>query len=106
MIDVSVTNLKLLERATGIVSSLAGVSQEKAREYLLQSIYNSNQVTEEMAGSAPERHIIVASEKSFVVPVALLLALQPAKLTTASARELLSQEPVVRKLIHQLKGKN
>ena len=51
MIDVKLTNAKLLERGTLIVADFAGTNYEKSREAVLRSIHKVDSLTDELKGA-------------------------------------------------------
>jgi N-acetylmuramic acid 6-phosphate (MurNAc-6-P) etherase len=95
MINVTVSNNKLYYRSISIVSNVVNVSEEKARECIMQSIWEDQ---EPPAHVTVNQCVLKAVQVDKVVPVALLLASGACK-TVLEARELLTQEPVVRNAV-------
>lgn len=71
-----------------------------ARACLLQSIHGVDEVTPEIEGYTITHHIEVATPKSHVVPIAMLLA--TGRFTRQSAAKALAAEPVLRNIVKQL----
>lgn len=97
MIDVKVSNNKLFHRAVGILEKLGHLTREKATDYLLRSIYDTDSVTTEIAARPIAQHIAVASEKEKVVPCALVAAVT--NTSVSDAKSTLSKQPVIRSAI-------
>ncbi|XP_048363603.1 glucokinase regulatory protein isoform X2 [Sphaerodactylus townsendi] len=76
MVDQKVSNSKLFGRAVSILQSLTGHSQAKCLEVLLQVIYDPEPLSEAIRGAEVSKHIAVATEKTRVVPTALLCLLR------------------------------
>ena len=101
MVNLNISNVKLLHRALDTVETLSGATRERAREALLRAIYG-DEAGAKAAAVAPtpeadRSHVESAQPLAGVVPVALLVAWQG---TTAwEARERLARDPRVR---HQL----
>jgi len=98
MIDVKLTNSKLLERGTLIVSDFANVAYEAAKVAVLRSIHELDELDETTASKLDSDHIAVASRKKLVVPRAILLASSKTS-TVEAANRILAEEPVVRRAI-------
>ncbi|XP_053394873.1 glucokinase regulatory protein-like [Mercenaria mercenaria] len=102
MIDVKVSNNKLFHRAVGILERLGHLSKVKATEYLLRSIYDTDEVSENITSRPITQHIITATDKEKVVPVALVAAVTDT--TISDAKLALSKQSVIRTAIaHALK---
>jgi hypothetical protein len=113
MVNMMLTNHKLFLRAIGIVGAVAGCDAAAARRCVLRSIYGSALAQEELEGfddsdaAVVGRHIAVASQGERVIPTALMLALggngggegKGKGLTPERARELLREEPRVRRAL-------
>ena len=77
MIDVRLSNNKLVHRAIAIVQDVAQVSLEEAREAIWRAIYRQDkkQIHETVDEDTPiSEHVAAASRVDRVVPVAVLLA--------------------------------
>ncbi|XP_060590820.1 glucokinase regulatory protein-like [Ruditapes philippinarum] len=99
MIDVKVSNNKLFHRAVGILEKLGQMSKTKAMDYLLRSIYNTDEVSEAMNSRPITQHIAAATELEKVVPVALVAAVTNTSI--ADAKVALSKHSVIRTAIVQ-----
>ena len=85
MIDLRISNLKLLQRAVDLVSLLGKVSAERARQAIYEVI--------EISGQEPHRIVSQAVRKDRVVPTALLMCLSGK--TKAACEQLLHDTPRV-----------
>jgi len=103
MVDAKVSNNKLYERAIRIIGEFSKVSNDAAKSFLLQSIYNMNQQQLEDTNIQKlpiSSHIEMAFRREKVVPRALLLA--SGKFDLQLANEALERQPIVRKLLLEL----
>ncbi|KAL4235846.1 hypothetical protein ACF0H5_004235 [Mactra antiquata] len=97
MIDVRVSNNKLFHRAVGILERLGKLTKSVATDYLLRSIYDIDDVTEDITNRTIAEHIATATDKDKVVPVALVSAVS--KLSIHDAKQALYDKPVIRTAI-------
>ncbi|XP_053107187.1 glucokinase regulatory protein isoform X3 [Hemicordylus capensis] len=86
MVDLRVSNSKLFWRAVTILQRFTGHPQARCLEALLQVIYHPEPLSEEIRGAEVSKHIAVATDKSKVVPTALLCLLRSCPVPEASAR--------------------
>lgn len=105
MIDVKVSNIKLYWRAVNILKKFTNnldLSLEECESYLLKSIYSEQVINN---NNNIEEHIQVATDKEFVVPKALIMALT--KCSYKQATNLLNQSKnSVRNCIFKLKNES
>ena len=73
MIDLKLTNGKLFERGVRIVSGLANVSSEIAKECLLKSIYKQDKLRKDIMKADISQHVQKAGSVAKVIPLAILL---------------------------------
>lgn len=85
MIDLRISNLKLLQRAVNLISQLAHLDEEQARELLYQVL--------DCQGLEPHQIVSLAVRKEKVVPTALLMGLTRQPL--AECRTMLQKYPKV-----------
>nr|XP_022317514.1 glucokinase regulatory protein-like [Crassostrea virginica] len=105
MVDLKVSNNKLFHRAIGIIQRFSGLSSEDSRDCLLRSIYNTDNLSEEIRERSISSHIEAATPLSQVVPRALLSAILCC--SVSESQQLLNKEPVIQKVISQtLSGLN
>ncbi|KAH3695439.1 glucokinase regulatory protein-like isoform X2 [Dreissena polymorpha] len=97
MIDVKVSNNKLFHRAVGILEKLGHLPRDTATEYLLRSIYNTDNLVGDIMEKTIAQHVAMATPKDKVVPVALVAAVT--KCTISEAKTTLSRQPVIRTAI-------
>ncbi|MEO8377732.1 MAG: hypothetical protein ABI579_08670, partial [Candidatus Sumerlaeota bacterium] len=100
MIDLRISNSKLYDRATGLVSSLAGVSESAARRALHQALFREAATDEKVAATAVAMNVQRAVSRPRVVPLAILLASN--RFTFEQAEEKLVAEPRVRRIIEDI----
>lgn len=100
MIDLRISNNKLFYRSIGIISKIMGVSEDAARDSILKSLYDSENITDEQRNAPISQHVAAATPKSKIIPKALLLSTGKFNLAEASKR--IEQEPIIRKLIEQM----
>lgn len=98
MIDVKLTNSKLIDRGTLIVKDFCNCDYDKAREAILKSIHSTDSVTDEVKSKNESFHISKATNMKLVVPRAILLASGKAN-TISNANQILETEPIVRRAI-------
>ena len=99
MIDLAVSNSKLLVRATGIVARYGNVDMVAAKSALLRAVYDDNVPSEDELSLLPDSaHIIQAMSQSRVVPKAILLA-RGVVSSVPEAAHLLATEPMIGNLL-------
>ncbi|XP_041484904.1 glucokinase regulatory protein-like [Lytechinus variegatus] len=100
MVDLRLSNSKLLDRGIGIVSRCAHCSKEVARDAVMRAIYMTDDITS--FRDTPVSSIIhTAGNVERVVPVAIVLAI-----TTCTIKEALDHQkraPIIRTLILNLR---
>ena len=104
MIDVRVSNNKLFHRALGIIMRYSEAPEDDCRLSLLKAIYATDCLTETHRSNSIEDHIKVATPAHKVVPTAILLA--KLKCTVEQAKQLINEQPVVRKLLKEQQFEN
>ncbi|KAL0221968.1 hypothetical protein RCL1_001822 [Eukaryota sp. TZLM3-RCL] len=72
MVDLRLSNTKLLTRSTITLSKLLDINISKAKEIVLRSVYESQEIPED---ASDLDHVTVASAKKYVVPIAISMAL-------------------------------
>jgi N-acetylmuramic acid 6-phosphate (MurNAc-6-P) etherase len=98
MINLTISNSKLFDRAVGIVSNIMKVDTETATKAIYSSLYDDDHVDVEKMRSIPvSDHIAVAIKKEKVVPTAMLLA--SGKFSVKEAKEKLQEVPIIRNAI-------
>ncbi|KAL8184164.1 UNVERIFIED_CONTAM: hypothetical protein K2H54_008054 [Gekko kuhli] len=86
MVDMKVSNSKLFGRAVSMLQRFTGHSQAKCLEVLLQVIYDPEPLSEEIRAAEVSKHIAVATDKTQVVPTALLCLLRGCSVQEARSR--------------------
>nr|XP_028581257.1 glucokinase regulatory protein isoform X1 [Podarcis muralis] len=86
MVDLRVSNSKLFWRAVSILQRFSGQPHAKCLEGLLQAIYDPEPLSEDLRTAPVSKHIAVATDKSKVVPTALLCLLRSCSVPEARAR--------------------
>ena len=108
MIDVALTNLKLLHRGQSMIQKfIPGISPETAKSYLLKGIYDVDNLTEKILTTSDQDHVanatVAAVEKGSCVPIAIILAaygeVKKEKFTCQEARQLLRSNPRCRAVL-------
>ncbi|KAK7101181.1 glucokinase regulatory protein-like [Littorina saxatilis] len=97
MIDLKPSNVKLFHRAVGIIQRYSNLAVEVCQDYLLRSLYDTDDVSQEIRSAAMVDHIKIGASKPKVVPTALLAALL--RCTIREAKVALDQQPVLRQVI-------
>ncbi|MCC6548145.1 hypothetical protein IT570_13345 [Candidatus Sumerlaeota bacterium] len=100
MIDLRISNSKLYDRATGLVSSLASVPESAARRALHHAIYREAATDEKVASVSVATNVQRAVTRSRIIPLAILLA--SGRFTFEQAEEKLEAEPRVRRIIEDI----
>ncbi|HMZ52569.1 MAG TPA: hypothetical protein PK988_09910, partial [Candidatus Sumerlaeota bacterium] len=90
----------LYDRATGLVSSLASVSETAARKALHHALYKEEATDQKLAGISVAMNVQRAVTRPRIVPLAILLA--SGRFTYAQAEEKLEAEPRVRRIIEDI----
>ncbi|XP_054845448.1 glucokinase regulatory protein [Eublepharis macularius] len=86
MVDLKVSNSKLFGRAVSILQRFTGHSQAKCLEVLLQVIYDPEPLSDAIRAAEVSKHIAVATDKSKVVPTALLCLFRNCSVQEACSR--------------------
>ncbi|NXW62417.1 GCKR protein, partial [Eurystomus gularis] len=86
MVDLRIGNSKLFWRAVSILQRFTGHSQARCLDSLLQVIYDSEVVLDDLRNKDISTHILVATEKTKVVPTALLCLLRNCSVQEARMR--------------------
>ena len=115
MIDLRISNSKLLERSIGIVSTIAGVSRERAEDCIMSSIHDisldDHEALQSVRSLAPSVHIAKTVGRDRIVTTALLLAtgitdfelsvlISQGKYSLSEARSALEAQPIIHKYLH------
>ncbi|MCX7011437.1 MAG: hypothetical protein NTW86_02515, partial [Candidatus Sumerlaeota bacterium] len=100
MIDVRISNTKLLHRAARIVAELARVSSTEARRALLTAIHGASVDATRENPAADRGHVAEAAGRSGIVARAILLA---CGFSLAEADRRMAEEPIVRRVIATLR---
>jgi N-acetylmuramic acid 6-phosphate (MurNAc-6-P) etherase len=99
MVDLKISNNKLYFRTIKIIMDIMKVDEVTARDAVLKSIYATDKLTPKILNTPISAHINTATEKTKVVPRALLLA--TGKLNYAQADEAIKKEPIVRHIVQK-----
>ncbi|KFV77100.1 Glucokinase regulatory protein, partial [Dryobates pubescens] len=86
MVDLRIANSKLFWRAVSILQRFTGHSQARCLDSLLQVIYDSEVVLDDLRNKDISTHILIATEKTKVVPTALLCLLRNCSVQEARMR--------------------
>lgn len=97
MVDLKVSNSKLFNRALYILQKFTGRSQAKCLEVLLKSIYNTEDLTDEITNAEISKHIEISAHMNKVVPTAVLALSRNCSIK--EARNRLDSFPVIREAI-------
>lgn len=101
MVNLNISNVKLLHRAMETVETLTATPGERAREAVLKAIYGdeagAKAAAREPTAEDDRVHVERAQSLSGVVPVALLVAWQG--VTAREARATFARDPMVRRLL-------
>ncbi|CAG2257794.1 unnamed protein product [Mytilus edulis] len=100
MVDLKVSNNKLFFRAVGIIQNFSNLSKDVCQEYLLKSIYMTDDLSEDLKSLQVKDYIVKATSMEKVVPTALVAAILKCKID--DARKLLSQHHVIRTAISDI----
>uniref|UniRef100_A0A8C7EI47 Glucokinase regulatory protein n=1 Tax=Nothoprocta perdicaria TaxID=30464 RepID=A0A8C7EI47_NOTPE len=76
MVDLRISNSKLFWRAVSILQRFTGHTQARCLDSLLHVIYDSEVLLDDLRGKEISTHVGVATEKTQVVPTALLCLLR------------------------------
>lgn len=74
MINLTVSNNKLMQRSAEIVSKITGCSIPDAHRALLRAIHGVDEVSATLQNQAASAHIALGASKANIVPTAALLA--------------------------------
>ncbi|XP_072545386.1 glucokinase regulatory protein [Salminus brasiliensis] len=94
MIDLRVTNSKLYRRAIRMLQRFTNSTQRQSETALLKSIYDVEELTEEISSTDVTQHTLAANQKDQVVPTALVILQSGCSL--AEAKSHLDAHPVIR----------
>ncbi|KAL6477639.1 hypothetical protein MHYP_G00134740 [Metynnis hypsauchen] len=94
MIDLRVTNSKLFRRAIRILQRFTNSTQTQCETALLRSIYDVEELTDEISSADVIQHTLMANQKDRVVPTALVML--QSGCTLAEAKSHLDAHPVIR----------
>ncbi|XP_064411199.1 glucokinase regulatory protein [Latimeria chalumnae] len=97
MVDLKVSNSKLFGRALAILQGFTGYARSKCLEALLQSIYDSEELSEEIQTAEVSKHINAAMPLCMVVPTAIVVLAQDC--SVKRARTQLEANPVIREAL-------
>uniref|UniRef100_A0A452ICD1 SIS domain-containing protein n=1 Tax=Gopherus agassizii TaxID=38772 RepID=A0A452ICD1_9SAUR len=97
MVNLRISNSKLFWRAVCILQRFTGHSQARCLEGLLQTIYDPEVLSDDIRNAELSKHIAIATEKSKVVPTALLCLLRNCSVQEAQLR--LDTSPSIRAAI-------
>ncbi|XP_071837823.1 glucokinase regulatory protein-like isoform X2 [Apostichopus japonicus] len=95
MIDLKLSNNKLFYRGISIIVKLLGVSEDKARNAILRSMYRMDNLTTDQTEAQISQHILNASNIPKVLPVTILL-LGIKGCTIERALQTLTEYPAIR----------
>uniref|UniRef100_A0A4W3I2P2 Glucokinase regulatory protein n=1 Tax=Callorhinchus milii TaxID=7868 RepID=A0A4W3I2P2_CALMI len=98
MIDLRVSNSKLFGRALSLLQKFTGQSKSKCFEALLQSIYETDELNEEIKNVEISKHIQWAATMNKVVPTAVVTLIRNCSVSEAKTR--LASCPIVRDAIN------
>jgi len=98
MIDVKVSNSKLLERGTGIVETFACCSKDVAFRSILKVIHGIDELSDTILNREETFHIKKATPMNNIIPRAILLSSNRAQ-TVTEATLILKENPVIRNAI-------
>lgn len=93
MVDLRLSNSKLLERGIGIVERLAKCSKENAEDAVMRSIYRKDDIPS-LVDTPVSSIIEIAGNTERVVPTAIILACKKCKVSEALALQ--ERQPVIR----------
>ncbi|XP_036448725.1 glucokinase regulatory protein isoform X2 [Colossoma macropomum] len=94
MIDLRVTNSKLFRRAIRMLQRFTNSTQTQCETALLRSIYDVEELTDEISSADVTQHTLMANQKDRVVPTALVML--QSGCTLAEAKSHLDAHPVIR----------
>lgn len=100
MIDLRISNNKLYFRAIRTISILANVDEEAAKIALHRAVFETDSLSSAQAEAIPSVVIQASTKVTRVVPTALLLA--QGSLTYDHAFEMLTRDPVPRRVINSV----
>ncbi|CAK8691361.1 unnamed protein product [Clavelina lepadiformis] len=101
MVDLKVSNQKLFHRSIGIIKRFSpGISEDEARNFLLRSIYEVDDVDMTLSSSSILTHIMAAAPKDKVVPTAIVMANR--KCSFQESQRALSQFRIIRDALQKL----
>mmetsp|Transcript_35351 Transcript_35351/g.88868 ORF Transcript_35351/g.88868 Transcript_35351/m.88868 type:complete len:289 (-) Transcript_35351:51-917(-) len=100
MINLGISNNKLFHRAAATIMRFCKVSEDQAHTALLRAIYDCDQVSKQIRAQPISAHLVVATPKPQVLPLALLLCgSSTIACSVAEARQQLAAQPMVRRAL-------
>ncbi|KAK2856888.1 hypothetical protein Q5P01_005623 [Channa striata] len=97
MIDMQVTNSKLYRRAKRLLQKLSGCPEPRCEEALLKAVYQMDKLPKDITSSDVTTHTGAATNRTQVVPLALVCLLTGCSLTEAKSH--LKQQPIIREAV-------
>uniref|UniRef100_UPI00398EB204 glucokinase regulatory protein n=1 Tax=Pristiophorus japonicus TaxID=55135 RepID=UPI00398EB204 len=97
MIDLKVSNSKLFGRALYILQKFTSQTQSRCFETLLQTIYETEELSEKIKNEEISKHIQHAASMNKIVPAAMVALMRNCSISEAKAR--LASCPIVREAI-------
>ncbi|CAH2245364.1 glucokinase regulatory [Pelobates cultripes] len=97
MVDFKIGSSKLFQRAVTVLQRVTGHSQQRCTEALLQSIYGTQALCDQVKNAAISKHVEEAALKDKVLPTAIIILLRNCTLQESSAR--LQVSPTIRAAI-------
>uniref|UniRef100_A0A8C9S6Q2 Glucokinase (hexokinase 4) regulator n=1 Tax=Scleropages formosus TaxID=113540 RepID=A0A8C9S6Q2_SCLFO len=85
MMDLKVTNSKLFKRAVNILQMITGCLPTVCIRALLQAVYDTEDVTDDMTAAEVTKHTTLAPTRSRVVPTALVILTRNCSLSEAKS---------------------
>ncbi|XP_078069070.1 glucokinase regulatory protein [Mustelus asterias] len=99
MIDLKVSNSKLFGRALYIIQRFTGQTRSKCLEKLLQTIYETDELSEKIKNVEVSKHIQHAETMNKIVPAAMVALMRNCSISEAKAR--LASCSIVREAISE-----
>lgn len=98
MVDLRLSNDKLIRRAITLVKEVAGVEEVVAKQAIIRAIHHAKLdagegTIEEMGRLESAEHVKAAATQRRIVPTAVLLALGKCE-TVAEAKKILRKQPL------------
>ncbi|XP_066564235.1 glucokinase regulatory protein isoform X3 [Amia ocellicauda] len=86
MMDLKVSNTKLYRRALAILQKFTGHSHPECQEALLQAIYDTQDLSDDIRNAEVTKHTYMANTKNRVVPTAVVILTRKCSLAEAKSR--------------------